>query len=175
MPLQEGLLLVHNALVGTNLRDKIKLGASGKIITAFDIARIMALGADWANSARGFMFALGCIQAQTCHSGRCPTGVTTQDPIRQRALMVPDKSDRVAHFHHNTLHALQELVQAAGLNDPSELRAHHIVRRTSSSEVHLMSDLLKYLEPGDLLTGNYRYPLYEKWWPLARSDSFALH
>lgn len=174
VPLQEGLLLVHNTLVGLNLRDKIKLGASGKIITAFDMARILAIGADWVNAARGFMFALGCVQAQTCHTGRCPTGVTTQDPIRQRALVVPDKSDRVASFHRNTLHALKELIQAAGLHDPSELRAHHIVRRVSSYEVRLMSDLLKYLEPGDLLTGNYRYQLYEKWWPLARSDSFAL-
>jgi len=174
VPLQEGLLLVHNTLVGLNLRDKIKLGASGKIITAFDMARILAIGADWVNAARGFMFALGCIQAQTCHTGRCPTGVTTQDPIRQRALVVPDKSDRVASFHRNTLHALKELIQAAGLHDPSELHAHHIVRRISSYEVRLMSDLLKYLEPGDLLTGNYRYQLYEKWWPLARSDSFTL-
>jgi glutamate synthase domain-containing protein 2 len=174
VPLQEGLLLVHNTLVGLNLRDKIRLGASGKIITAFDIARTLAIGADWVNAARGFMFALGCIQAQTCHTGRCPTGVTTQDPVRQRALVVPDKSDRVASFHRNTLHALQELVQAAGLHGPSELRAHHIVRRISSYEVRLMSDLLKYLEPGDLLTGNYRFQLYEKWWPLARADSFAV-
>jgi glutamate synthase domain-containing protein 2 len=174
VPLQEGLLLVHNTLVGLNLRSQIKLGASGKIITAFDIARTLAIGADWVNAARGFMFALGCIQAQTCHSGRCPTGVTTQDPVRQRALVVPDKSDRVASFHRNTLHALQELVQAAGLQAPAELRAHHIVRRISSYEVRLMSDLLKYLEPGDLLTGNYRFALYEKWWPLARTDSFAV-
>jgi len=174
MPLREGLMFVHNALVGINLRDRIRLGASGKIITAFDMARILAIGADWVNAARGFMFALGCIQAQTCHTGRCPTGVTTQDPIRQLALVVPDKSDRVASFHRNTLHALKELVQAAGLHNPAELRAHHIVRRTSSYEVRLMSDLLKYLEPGDLLTGNYRYQLYEKWWPLARSDSFTL-
>jgi len=174
VPLQEGLLLVHNTLVGLNLREHIKLGASGKIITAFDMARTLAIGADWVNAARGYMFALGCLQAQTCHTGRCPTGITTQDPIRQRALVVPDKSDRVASFHRNTLHALKELIQATGLQAPSELRAHHIVRRISSYEVKLMSDLLKYLEPGDLLTGNYRYQLYEKWWPLARSDSFTL-
>ena len=174
VPLQEGLLLVHNTLVGLNLRERIKLGASGKIITAFDMARTLAIGADWVNAARGYMFALGCLQAQTCHTGRCPTGITTQDPIRQRALVVPDKSDRVASFHRNTLHALKELIQATGLQAPSELRAHHIVRRISSYEVKLMSDLLKYLEPGDLLTGNYRYQLYEKWWPLARSDSFTL-
>ena len=79
MPLREALIFVHNALVGINARDRIRLGASGKIITAFDIARVMALGADWCNSARGFMFALGCIQSQSCHTDRCPTGVATQD------------------------------------------------------------------------------------------------
>ncbi|WP_114813349.1 FMN-binding glutamate synthase family protein [Paraburkholderia kururiensis] len=173
VPLQEGLLLVHNTLVGCGLREKIRIGASGKMITAFDIAKTLAIGADWINSARGFMFAVGCIQAQTCHTGRCPTGVATQDPVRQRALVVPDKADRVFNFHHNTLHALKEIVQAAGLKHPSELRAHHIVRRVSSHEVQLMSQLLKYLEPGDLLSGNYRYSLYEQWWPVARSDSFT--
>ena len=79
-PVQEGLLLVHNTLVGLNLRDKVKLGCAGKVTTAFDIVRLMALGADWCNSGRGFMFALGCVQAQACHTGHCPTGVTTQDP-----------------------------------------------------------------------------------------------
>jgi len=172
-PLQEGLLLVHNTLVGIGLRDKIRIGASGKIITAFDIARTLAIGADWVNSARGFMFAVGCIQAQKCHSDRCPTGVATQDPLRQRALDVADKSERVFNFHENTMHALKELMQAAGLNSPSELRAHHIVRRRSLYEISLMSDLLNYLQPGDLLAGRYRYPLYQKWWPAARSDSFA--
>ncbi len=93
--------------------------------------------------------------------------------MRQRALIVTDKSDRVFNFHHNTLHALQEIVQAAGLRHPADLRAHHIVRRVSSYEVRLMSDLLKYLEPNDLIDGNYRYTLYEKYWPVARSDSFA--
>jgi glutamate synthase domain-containing protein 2 len=167
------LLLVHNTLVGTGLRQRIRIGASGKMITAFDITKTLAIGADWVNSARGFMFAVGCIQAQTCHTGRCPTGVATQDPVRQRALVVPDKSDRVFNFHHNTLHALQEIIQAAGLTHPAELRAHHIVRRVSSHEVSLMSDLLKYLEPNDLLNGNYRYSLYEKWWPVASAESFA--
>lgn len=173
-PLQEGLLVVHNALVGANLRHKIKIGASGKLITAFDIARTLALGADWVNSARGFMFAVGCIQAQTCNTGRCPTGVATQDPVRQRALVVPDKAERVHHFHRNTLHALQELLQAAGLHHPAELRPHHIVRKVSPHQVQLLSDLLQYLQPGDLLAGNYRYPIYEKWWPIASSQSFAL-
>jgi glutamate synthase domain-containing protein 2 len=80
VPMREGLLFVHNTLVGLNLRDKIKLGASGKIVSAFDIASVLAIGADWANSARGFMFAIGCIQSQSCHTNKCPTGVATQDP-----------------------------------------------------------------------------------------------
>src|SRR5262249_42669940 len=93
MPLREGLNFVHNALIGIDARDRIKIGASGKIVSAFDIARAMALGADWCNSARGFMFALGCIQSQSCHTDRCPTGVSTQDRNRQRALVVADKSE----------------------------------------------------------------------------------
>lgn len=173
-PLQEGLLLVHNTLTGLGLRDRIRIGASGKLITAFDIARILAIGADWVNSARGFMFAVGCIQAQKCNTDRCPTGVATQDPIRQKALVVPDKAKRVANFHRNTLHALKELLQAAGLRHPSELRSHHIMRRVSSFHVQPLSDLLEYLEPGDLLAGTYRYRVYERWWPVSRSDCFTL-
>ena len=149
-PLQEGLLLVHNTLVGVNLRDRIKIGCAGKVVSAFDIARTMAMGADWCNSARGFMFALGCIQAQTCHTGRCPTGVTTQDPLRQQALVVPDKATRVFNFHQNTLKALQELVQAAGLQHPNQIGAHHLVRRVNANEVRLLSNLLPTVAPGAL-------------------------
>ncbi|WP_176041910.1 FMN-binding glutamate synthase family protein [Burkholderia stabilis] len=174
MPLQEGLLIVHNTLVGIGLRDQVKLGASGKIITAFDIARTLAIGADWINSARGFMFAVGCIQAQHCDTGRCPTGVATQDPARQRALVVPDKAERVYNFHRNTLHALQELVQAAGLEHPTELRAHHIVQRVTPHQIDLLSSLLEYLKPGVLLgDGPFGSALYDTWWPVARSDSFS--
>jgi len=177
-PLQEGLLLVHNTLVGLGLRDRIKLGASGKIITAFDIARAMALGADWCNSARGFMFALGCLQAQTCHTGHCPTGVTTQDPWRQRALVVPDKAERVAQYHHSTLHALKELVQAAGLAHPNQINAGHIVRRVVGDQVKLLVNQLRFLQPGELLAaarGEAAWPhkVYELYWPMARAESFG--
>lgn len=172
MPLQEGLLMVHNTLVGIGMRDRVKIGASGKIITAFDVARTLALGADWCNSARGFMFALGCIQSQSCHTDRCPTGVATQNPTRARALVVPDKAERVYRFHQSTLHALQELVQAAGLPHTSALRPFHIVHRINDHEIQLLSEMLKYLEPGDLITGNYRYQVYEKYWPIARAESF---
>ena len=119
MPMREGLLFVHNALVGAGLRDRIRIGASGKIISAFDIARALAIGADWVNAARGFMFAIGCVQSQSCHTNRCPTGVATQDRLRQRALVVDDKATRVYHFHRKTLEALAEMLAAAGLEHPA--------------------------------------------------------
>jgi glutamate synthase domain-containing protein 2 len=171
-PLREGLRLVHNTLVGVNLRERIRVGASGKIITAFDMARTMAMGADWCNAARGFMFAIGCIQAQSCHTDKCPTGVATQDPIRQRALVVPDKAQRVANFHGNTLHALAELLGAAGLTHPSALRPHHIARRISSSEVRLLSAVFPELAPGELLEGKFRHRVFEVGWAMAQADSF---
>ena len=176
-PLQEGLLLVHNTLVGLNLRHRIRLGAAGKVVSAFDIARCMALGADWCNSARGFMFALGCIQAQACHTGACPTGVTTQDPLRQQALVVPTKMERVWRFHQNTLGALKELVQAAGLQHPGEITASHIVRRVSQAEVRLLAHQLPFVKPGALLAamdGRSEWPhnVYRQYWPLAQSGSF---
>ncbi len=176
-PLQEGLRLVHNTLVGVSLRDRIKLGCAGKIVSAFDMARSLALGADWCNSARGFMFALGCIQAQHCHTGACPTGVTTQDPLRQRALVVPSKMERVWRFHQNTLEALKELVQAAGLQHPGELTASHIVRRITEHDVRLLSTLLPTMEPGALLAAErgecpWPQPVFEMYWPIARSHSF---
>jgi len=172
-PLQEGLLLVHNTLVGLNLRDKVKIGCAGKVVSAFDIARAMALGADWCNAARGFMFALGCIQAQHCHTGHCPTGVTTQDPQRMRALVVPTKSERVYHFHQQTLRALKELVQAAGLTHPGAISPSHIVRRCSDHEVKLLANLLPFVRPGALLAGEMPHNVFRLYWPMARADSFA--
>ncbi len=172
-PLQEGLLLVHNTLVGLNLRERVRIGCAGKVISAFDIARATALGADWCNSARGFMFALGCIQAQACHTGNCPTGVTTQDALRQRALDVPTKAQRVLNYHQQTLHALKELVQAAGLNHPREITASHIVRRNSEHGVKLLANLLPFVQPGELLAGEMPHQVFRTYWPLARADSFA--
>jgi glutamate synthase domain-containing protein 2 len=177
-PLQEGLLLVHNTLVGLNLRNQIKIGAAGKVVSAFDIARMMALGADWCNAGRAFMFALGCIQAQTCHTGRCPTGVTTQDPHRQRALVVEDKAERVYRFHVNTLKAVRELTEAAGLHHPNEIRATHIVRRGDDSQVHLLARSLTFLRPGRLLAAMegvvpWPHSVFQIYWPQADADSFA--
>lgn len=171
-PLREGLRIVHNTLVGIGLRKHIKIGAAGKIITAFDIARMFSLGADWCNSARGFMFSVGCIQAQVCHTDMCPTGVATQNPARVQALDVGDKSQRVYNFHRNTMYALSEILAASGLKHPCSLRAYHIVRRVSPTEVKLLSAIYPELEEGDLLKGNYRFRLYEVAWPLAKADSF---
>ena len=177
-PMQEGLRLIHNTLVGLNLRQRIRIGCAGKIVSAFDIARAMALGADWCNSARGFMFSLGCLQAQHCHTGACPTGVATQDPLRQQALVVPDKLVRVANFHRQTLEALQELVQAAGLSHPNQISAAHIVRRVANGEVRLLANLLTTVQPGALLAAergeaDWPHAVFSLYWPLARADSFA--
>ncbi|MEZ5910213.1 MAG: FMN-binding glutamate synthase family protein [Hyphomicrobiaceae bacterium] len=153
MPLREGLTFMHSALVGIGARDRVSLGASGKIVSAFDMARVMALGADWCNSARGFMFALGCIQSQSCHTDHCPTGVATQDRSRQRALVVADKSERVAHFHRNTVAALAEVVAAAGLEHPRQFRPHHFSRRMTTDRVVTFEELYRFLKPGELLAG----------------------
>jgi glutamate synthase domain-containing protein 2 len=175
MPLQEALRLVHNTLVGAGLRDSIRIGASGKIVSAFDMARALALGADWCNSARGFMFALGCIQAQTCHSGNCPTGVTTQDPTRQLALVVPSKAERVKNFHEHTLEALQELMEASGLQTPHDFTPRHIMRRVSETQTLHLSDMVDTLETGALLKDDVStLPSVFSDWPLTNAKSFAI-
>jgi glutamate synthase domain-containing protein 2 len=173
-PVQEGLNLVNNTLIGVNLRHRIKIGAAGKVINSFDLARMFALGADWCNSGRGFMMALGCIQAQVCHTGYCPTGITTQDPVRQRALVVSDKAPRVAQYHANTLHALKELLQAAGLMHPDQLYTHHIVRRIDATRVRLLSAMMPMMRFGAILDDlEHQHNVYRLYWPLADAHSFA--
>jgi glutamate synthase domain-containing protein 2 len=172
MPMTEALLLVHNTLVGTSLREDIAIGAAGKITSAFNIARTLALGADWCNAARGYMFALGCIQALNCHTGRCPSGVATQDPRRGNKLDVPLKSERVFSYHKNTLDALKNLLEASGLKHPSELGPEHIVRRVSTTEIHSYLDLFPFLEPGALLEGKTGLTVFDKYWEDARPDTF---
>ncbi len=173
-PLREALMLVHNTLVGLGWRDRIRVGASGKVITAVDLARTMALGADWCNAARGFMFALGCIQSLSCHTDRCPTGIATQDKGRWGKLDVPDKATRVASFHENTLKALKDLVQASGLGHPSELGPEHVIRRVSANEVRSLASLYRFLEPGELLDGSVpEHAVFQRFWALSRPDTFA--
>ncbi|WP_363800912.1 FMN-binding glutamate synthase family protein [Lysobacter firmicutimachus] len=173
VPMHEALMLVHNTLVGLELRDKIRIGAAGRIVSAFDIARTLAMGADWCNAARGYMFALGCIQAQSCHTDRCPTGVATQDPSRWGKLDVPDKASRVFHFHENTLKALRDLLCAAGLGHTSEIGPEHILRRVSPTEVRSLGALYNFLAPGDLIGKVPAHAVFQAFWSAARSDSFA--
>ncbi|MBL8263038.1 MAG: FMN-binding glutamate synthase family protein [Xanthomonadaceae bacterium] len=174
VPMHEALMLVHNTLVGLDLRDRVRIGAAGRIASAFDIARTLAMGADWCNAARGFMFALGCIQAHSCHTSRCPTGIATQDPSRWRNLDVDDKSMRVHRFHRHTLHALKELLCAAGLEHPSQLGPEHILRRVTPTEVRSLAALYRFLEPGELLSGGVsEHAVFRDYWALARSDAFS--
>lgn len=173
MPLVEGLTFVHNALRGAGLRDRVKIGAAGKLITAFDLARALALGADWANSARGYMFAIGCIQGQACHTNQCPVGVATQDKLRQRALNVPDKSQRVANFHRNTLRALAEMTGAAGLSDPSSFLPRHFMMRQKDDAMSSGDEVFPYLPEGFLIAGEPDKFGYLDRWNRARAASFS--
>jgi glutamate synthase domain-containing protein 2 len=171
MPMREGLNFVHNALVGIGARDRIRIGAAGKIASAFDMARAMALGADWCNAARAFMFALGCIQSLSCHTDRCPTGVTSQDLTRSRALVVPDKLERVYNYHRSTLQALAELTAAAGLDHPNEFHPMHFCRRVSAREVLTFAALYPALRSGEFLDGTDD-PRFREAWKMARATSF---
>lgn len=173
-PLRESLLFVHNTLMGAGLREQIKIGASGKIISAFDIASTLAMGADWVNSARGFMFAVGCIQAQSCHTNQCPVGVATQDAQRQKALHVPSKAQRVLHFHDNTLKALSELIAAAGLSHPQQIKAHHLAQRLNDREIKNYQQLHFWLQPNELLQADLSDEdnFYYRMWNLASDQHF---
>ena len=177
MPLRDGLRLVHNTLVGAGLRQRIRIGASGKVVSAFHIVRCLALGADWCNSARGFMFALGCIQSRTCHTDQCPTGVATQDPVRQRAIVVKDKAERVYHFHANSLHALAELLGAAGLQTTDQVTPAHLMVRDAHGHAQPLSALVDTLSEGQLLQdaeGQAHWPaVFRHLWPTAQAHSWA--
>ncbi len=171
-PMREGLLFVNNVLIGAGLRDRIKIGVAGKIVSAFDIASVLAIGADWANAARGFMFAIGCVQSLSCNTNHCPTGVATQDKVRQTALDVPDKGERVFKFHRQTLRSLADMLAAAGLTHPDELGPHHLVRRVSATQVKQFSELHTFLQPGELLTGACEQTFYTANWARACAERF---
>jgi glutamate synthase domain-containing protein 2 len=162
-PLNEGLILVTNALVGTGLREQVRIIAAGKITTGFNVASKIAMGADLCNSARGMMFALGCIQALKCNTNTCPTGVATQDPGKVAGLDVPTKAQRVANYHHSTVHNFLELIAAAGLSSPRELKPDHIQRRINSGKVLSFGKIYEYVEKGDFLKGKLPAE-YERAW-----------
>ncbi len=170
-PLIDGLILAQNILVGTGVRDKIKLGASAKITSAFEMARVMALGADWCNAARAFMFSVGCIQALKCQTNECPVGVTTQDARRQRGLVVTDKAERVYNYHRNTLDDLSQVVAACGLNHPSEFTPHMLCHRTSALHHESYANLFHWYGYEDLLNGKI-CDQYSPHWEASSPDHF---
>jgi len=153
MPLTEGLAIVHNALVGSGLRDKVKIGVAGKIDSGSAIAARIAQGADYTNSARAMMMALGCIQAMRCETNTCPVGVATQKPRRVRGLVVPDKAERVYQFHRHTVASFNQLLAAMGLDDPAQLDPSFLNRRLDSTTIGTYDELHEWLEPGELLSG----------------------
>lgn len=175
-PLRDAIVFVDNALRGAGLRDRVKIGASAKIVSAYDITRVCALGADWCNMARPFMFALGCIQAKDCGSGHCPTGITTMDPQRYRAIDIPSRAERVRNFHKHTLEAVAELLGAAGIPHPKDLNRRHIVRRLSASQIKLADQIYPRVSDGALLTGEgvVEDPRLRTYWSLVSKDSFHL-
>ncbi|MDI7773970.1 FMN-binding glutamate synthase family protein [Asticcacaulis sp. EMRT-3] len=172
LPLVEGLSFMNTVLTGAGLRDDIKLGASGKMVSAFDFCRIHALGADYVMAARAFMFSLGCVQARACHTNKCPTGITTQDKGRQRALVVEDKAPRVASFHRNTLGAIAQVIGAAGLTHPDQLRPWHVHIRNTMGEIVRGDDAYPRVAQGALLSGHADARLTREW-DRADPHSFA--
>ncbi len=150
-PLTEGLMLVHNALVGSGLRDRIKVGASGKVAAANDIVKRLIQGADYTNAARAMMMAVGCIQAQRCHTNTCPVGVATQDPKRARALDVGDKSQRVYRYQDATVRQASGLIASMGLHGPDGLSTHHLRRRVDHTTTASYAELYEWLQPEELL------------------------
>ena len=171
-PLREGLILARNALVGAGIKGKVRLAVSGKIVSGFGMASAMALGADWVNSARGFMFALGCVQSLHCHDNTCPTGIATQDPGRQRGLVVSSKAERVCHFQKNTLHALAEVIAAAGVTHPSELDAGRLMIRKDTDVIVPATQFYNLLAPNVLIDAPEDTHLARAW-RSASSERFA--
>ncbi|MGI9291366.1 MAG: FMN-binding glutamate synthase family protein [Gammaproteobacteria bacterium] len=172
LPCLEGVSFVHNCLLGIDVRDQIKVIASGKTATGFDIVTKLAVGADLVNAARTMMLALGCIQSQSCNTNMCPTGIATQNPTRGRALNVEHRSKRVANFQRHTLNSAFEMIGAMGLDDPDKLFPHLIWRR-GADETNVHFDQLFPTLPVGSLTGSEVPDSYAADWSMASADTFA--
>ncbi len=172
MPLRDGLAFAHNILTGAGVRETLVLIASGKIITGFHMFRAMALGADACNSARGMMFALGCIQARRCNHNDCPVGVATTDPKLDKAIAVDDKAMRVDRYHQRTVASFLEMLHAAGLSHPSQIRPEHVFRRVDPVRCMRYSDLYDWIAPGSL-TDNTAPVRWQMMWDGCSTDKFA--
>jgi glutamate synthase domain-containing protein 2 len=154
MPLREALAFVYDALNGFGIKDQIKIIASGKVISGFDIIRNLSIGADLCNSARGMMFALGCIQALECHANTCPTGVATQDEKLMKGLVPEDKSVRVARFQKETVKSAMDLIASAGLNHPDDVTRDVVSMRVTRNKTETFVQLFPELESGCLINEN---------------------
>lgn len=170
-PLKDALVFTHNALQGAGLRKDIRLVAAGKIVTAFDLTAKIAMGADMAYSARGMMFAIGCIQARRCHTNRCPSGVATQDPWLVSGLVAEDKGPRAARYHARTMEVFLELLGASGCRTPEELGPEHVYYRVSHNDVRSYAELYPYLREGQLLEADV-HSLYAAPWAMADAETF---
>ncbi|KTD60445.1 glutamate synthase [Legionella santicrucis] len=170
-PLEAGLVFIHNALVGINVRDKIRIICSGKVANGFDLLTNIALGADMCNSARAMMMASGCLQTKQCNANTCPTGVATQSKRLQYGLVVDEKKHRVANFHKNTMKSFLEMVGSLGLDNPSDLKPSHIMRRVSVQEVKAFNEIYEYLIPGQLLSSDIPES-YKSHWEAADPEKF---
>jgi glutamate synthase domain-containing protein 2 len=171
-PLTEGLIFIQNALVGFSLRDKLKIFASGKVTTGFGMVKRMALGADMIYSARAMMMAMGCIQAVTCNTNKCPVGISTQDEGLVVGLVVSEKNKRVAMFHKQTIKSFSQLLGAMGITHPSELRPWHIMRRVTFSDVKHYGRIYQFLNEGELLQ-EPQSDFYREAWKAASAESFG--
>jgi glutamate synthase domain-containing protein 2 len=171
-PLNIALSFIHNVLVGAGLRGKMKLIASGKIITGFDMACKFSLGADLCNSARGMLFSLGCVQSRRCHNNTCPTGITTQNPHLYYGLDVDSKAVHVKNFHEATLESFREVIGAAGMEVPEQLTPTHIHHNVADSTPESLSQIYPFLNEGELLSGEIREP-YARYWMSSEAENFA--
>lgn len=173
VPLTDGIIIVHNALVGAGLRDRVAIGAAGKVVGGADVVRRIALGADFTNSARGMMMATGCIQAQRCNTNRCPSGVATQDPWLSRGVDVEDKAQRVRAYHAGVMRSARRILASMGLSDFRDLGPEHVMHRIDSTHTQSYEELYDWLEPGSLVEGTAP-EFWMRRWERADADSFAV-
>lgn len=173
-PLNEGIIFVNNCLEGIGVRDKVRVIASGKIITGFDMASKIALGADVCNSARGMLLSLGCLQSRRCNKNDCPTGITSQDPVHYRAISINAKGPHVKNFHDATLESFLEVIGACGVENPSQLKPYHIYRRVADAKALHYDQAYEQLRENQLVDGSDDLPkFYKDCWNHARTDAFV--
>ena len=181
----EAVSLVNNALVGVGLRDRIRIVASGKTASSFDLLAKIAVGADTVNAARTMMMAIGCIQSKHCNTNLCPTGIATQNPARAKGINIEEKSERIKNFHDNTLESFYELVGSMGLDDPAKLLPQMIKRRSPYGLQISTGSVLEPLKHKALINGSLAQTSpetssldkshWQQWWDSSSADTFFVY